>query len=135
MSMYILSDEDYQEIATRLTAATGLHAVHYTLGLEYNSKSEETVEAIRKFVNKVITLNHLAAFGRYGEAIDPRSITQLTSLKASQNVTDVYALYRLISSALYNCSEEWATETDTYKKLQELKWRLADEIAGGVAYE
>lgn len=135
MSMYIISDEDYQEFATMLTQGTGQHAIYWTLGLEANSQSDENVQAIRQFVNRVIALNHIAAFGRYNDAIDPKLITSITELKASANIFDQYAFFRLISSIVYNCSEDWAVETDTYKKLQEIKWRLADNIAQGVVYE
>lgn len=136
MSMFIVSDEEYQQFAAMLTRGTGEHAIYWTLGLEANSQSDANLDTIRQFVNRVIALNHIAAFGRYNEAVDPKLITSLSApLYASANMFDQYAFFRLISSIVYNCSEDWAVETDTYKKLQEIKWRTADSIAQGVAYE
>lgn len=136
MSMYIVSDESYQDFAQMLIANASEHAVYWTLKLEPNVASAENVEPVRNFVNKVITLNHLAAFGRYGDTVDSKAITRITELTpATHPMSNTHELYKLVSEIAYQCGEEWACETETYKTLMELKWRLADNIAQGVVYE
>lgn len=136
MSMYIVSDETYQDFARMLLAEANEHAVYWTLGLEPNVTSTENVETVKSFVNKVITLNHIAAFGRYGDTIDRKAITQITELKAAtHSMSSTHELYKLVSEIAYQCGEQYAEEMATYKTLMELKWRLADGIAQGVVYE
>lgn len=136
MSMYIVSDESYQDFARMLLASSREHAVYWTLKLNPDVTSVENVEPVKAFVNKVIALNHIAAFGRYGDTVDSKAITRITELApATHPMSDTYELYKLISEIAYQCGEEWACETETYKTLMELKWRLADNIAQGVVYE
>lgn len=134
--MYIVSDESYQDFARMLLANAGEHAVYWTLKLEPNVTSVENVEAVKAFVNKVIALNHIAAFGRYGDTIESKAITRITELNAATHaMSSTHELYKLVSEIAYQCGEQYAEEMTTYKTLMELKWRLADGIAQGVVYE